>query len=657
MDESAKFTASLSDEGRARLLIDAITDYAICMLDTTGHVTSWNPGAQRFKGYAAAEIIGQHFSRFYTPEDLATGLPERALAQARSEGKFEEEGWRVRKDGSRFWAHIVIDPVRDPAGRLVGFAKITHDLTERKAAEESLRSTEQQFRLLVQGVTDYAIYMIDGEGRVNSWNAGAERIKGYTPAEIIGQHFSRFYRPEDQARGEPVRALATARSEGRYEAEGWRVRKDGSHFWANVVIDAIRDDQGEVIGFAKITRDVTAKHESQQALEQARESLFQSQKLDAIGQLTGGVAHDFNNLLMVILSSLELLRRRIGDDPKLNRLLDNAVRGAKRGASLTQRMLSFARRQDLKPVSVDVVDLVQGMSDLLRRSLGPTITIEVPRGVHIEPVMMDANQLELALLNLAVNARDAMPRGGVVTIEVAQEVVEAGSAGPEAAHVPPKLAPGRYARISVIDHGEGMDEATLARATEPFYTTKGVGKGTGLGLSMVEGLASQSGGRFVLKSALGVGTTAELWLPVARLPLGASGVEAPQEELPGLGRALAVLVVDDDPLVLANTVAMLEELGHSVRGVTSAQEALDILRAGQHCPQLLLTDHAMPHMTGAALVGSVQPEIPGLAIVLATGYAELNSELPPSVVRLNKPFDLQDLEHAISDAVERAGLG
>ncbi|HEX7944951.1 MAG TPA: PAS domain S-box protein, partial [Phenylobacterium sp.] len=336
-----------SADGRYRLLVDAITDYAIYMLDVDGHVTSWNAGAQRFKGYQADEIIGQHFSRFYTAEDRAAGVPARALRTAAEEGRYETEGWRLRKDGGRFWAHVLIDPIRSPTGEMLGYAKVTRDLTERRAAEQSLRRSEEQFRLLVQGVTDYAIYMLDVDGHVTNWNAGAQRIKGYKPAEIVGHHFSRFYTEADRAAGEPARALATALAEGRFEKEGWRVRKDGTQFWAHVIIDAIRDDAGQVIGLAKITRDITERRETQASLEQARLALMQSQKLEAIGQLTGGVAHDFNNLLMAVLGSLELLKKRLPDDPRALALLENAVMGAERGAALTQRMLSFARKQEL----------------------------------------------------------------------------------------------------------------------------------------------------------------------------------------------------------------------------------------------------------------------------------------------------------------------
>jgi PAS domain S-box-containing protein len=297
------------DEGRYRLLVESITDYAIYMLDSDGVVTSWNPGAQRFKGYVADEIVGQHFSVFYTEADRAAGGPAKALAAAAQEGHFEREGWRVRKDGTRFWAHVVIDPIKTDGGALIGFAKITRDLTERREAEAALRQSEQQFRLLVQGVADYAIYMLDRRGNVSSWNLGAERIKGYAPAEIIGQHFSRFYTEEDRTAGLPAEGLATAEREGRWENEGWRLRKDGSRFWAHVVIDCIRDDDGKVVGFAKITHDNTERRDAQRALEEAREALFQSQKMQAVGQLTGGVAHDFNNLLTVIIGGLDTLKR------------------------------------------------------------------------------------------------------------------------------------------------------------------------------------------------------------------------------------------------------------------------------------------------------------------------------------------------------------
>ena len=636
LTETRRADLPATAEGRYRLLVESVTDYAIYMLDLGGHITSWNAGAQRFKGYAEQEILGQHFSRFYGEDDRAAGLPERALATAASEGKFEGEGWRVRKDGTRFWAHVVIDPIRDGSGQLVGYAKITRDLSERRAAEQALRRSQEQFRLLVHSVTDYAIYMIDAEGHVISWNAGAQRIKQYTPAEILGEHFSRFYRPQDREAGEPQRALRHAAAEGRYESEGWRVRKDGSEFWANVVVDPIRDDSGAIVGFAKVTRDVTAKRQAQHELEVAREALFQSQKLDAIGQLSGGVAHDFNNLLMVILSSLRMIERRVGPEPSLQRLVDNAIKATQRGASLTQRMLSFARRQALNPQPVDLRALVDGVSDLLRRSIGPSIHIHITVPQGLPPVLVDANQFELALLNLVVNSRDAMPGGGTITI-----TAHACTQTPRELD----LLQGSYLRLDVVDEGLGMDPDVLARATEPFFTTKGVGKGTGLGLSMVEGLASQLGGRFVLESAPGRGTTASLWLPVASGGASAGGEEAHAGGSPTT-TPLRVLAVDDDLLVLNNVIAMLEDSGHQVIAAGSAAEALKVLHDDLKI-DVLFTDHAMPQMTGAELLLAARNRMPGLACVLASGYAELNASLPVNTVRLNKPFDQEELARAL----------
>ena len=296
--------SAVGNDERYRLLVDSISDYAIYMLDPQGRIVSWNAGAQRFKGYTEDEILGKHVSTFYIPEDLERDRAGIALRTAAEQGRFEGEGWRQRKDGSRFWAHVIIDTIRNKTGELVGFAKITRDLSERKTAEELLRQSEQQFRLLVQGVTDYAIYMMDPEGHVSSWNAGAERIKGYRPEEIIGQHFSRFFRRKDREAGLPDKALRCAAEEGRYESEGWRIRKDGTRFWANAVVDAIHDDTGKLIGFAKITRDITDKRAAEQELLLAREELFQAQKMETVGQLTGGMAHDFNNLLMAIQGSL-----------------------------------------------------------------------------------------------------------------------------------------------------------------------------------------------------------------------------------------------------------------------------------------------------------------------------------------------------------------
>ncbi|HEY4123282.1 MAG TPA: ATP-binding protein, partial [Rhizomicrobium sp.] len=437
------------------------------------------------------------------------------------------------------------------------------------------------------------------------------------------------------------KALAAALKNGRFEKEAVRIRKDGSEFLANIVIDPIRDDDGKLLGFAKITRDITERVGAERAIEKAREALFQSQKMDAIGQLTGGVAHDFNNLLMAVLGSIELVRKRLPEDPRITPLLDNAIQGARRGSALTQRMLAFARRQDLKIEAIDVPELVRGMTDLLQRSLGPQVTIETRFPLTLSPAHGDNNQLELALLNLAVNARDAMPQGGHIVIAAREEhLSDAGT------------APMSHICISVTDTGEGMDDATLAHATEPFFTTKGVGKGTGLGLAMVHGMAEQSGGRFVLKSSKGRGTTAEIWLPAATgLSPGLPESQPAQEAARTTG--LTILAVDDDGLVLMNTAAMLGELGHTVFEANSGQEALDVLRENPSI-DLIITDQAMPHMTGVQLTNAVRADFPDMPVILATGYAELPSGVDIKLLKLAKPFSEHDLARAVGEVLDTA---
>jgi PAS domain S-box-containing protein len=634
-----------ASEERFRRLVHSVHDYAIYMLDPQGHVASWNRGAERFKGYKEDEVLGQHFSRFYTDQDRASGLPERALRIAREEGAFEQEGWRVRKDGSLMWAHVVIDPIHDDNGVLVGYAKVTRDLSERKADRDAVRESEERFRLLVQGVKDYAIYMLDPQGRVSNWNTGAQRLKGYTVEEIVGQHFSLFYTDEDREGGLPARALRIAAEDGRFEQEGWRVRKDGSRFWANVVIEAIRGDNNALIGFAKITRDITEKKDAEAALEEARLHIVQAQKMEAVGQLTGGVAHDFNNLLSVVLGSLDLARKRLPPDPRLKQLLDNATQAAERGASLTQRMLAFARRQPLNSGPIDVLELVRDMSELLQRSIGPAIPITTQFPLRLSPALADPNQLELALLNLTVNARDAMPNGGAIVISASEREVGADNAS--------DLAPGRYVCLCVADTGFGMDEKTLARAAEPFFTTKGVGKGTGLGLSMVHGFAQQSGGALILKSVQGKGTTAELCLPVGEPEAAEQPREADDGRSSQAHASLRILVVDDDNLVLTNTAAMLEDLGHEVLEATSGEQALRLLRRSGAI-DLVITDHVMPGMKGSQLVQAIKSEWPETPTILATGYEELHADNAPEVPRLAKPFTQAQLARAVSASVRRS---
>ncbi len=638
-DPGARRPGVAPTANRFELLVQSVTDYAIYLIDPAGVVASWNAGAERFKGYAPAAIIGRHFSVFFSDEDRASGLPSRAMATAEREGRFESEGWRVRQDGSRFWASVVIDPVRDSSGQLVGFATITRDLTERRATEEALRQSEERFRLLVESVTDYAIYLIDPGGIVTSWNAGAARAKGYPATEILGQHFSRFYTDEDRANGMPERALRVALAEGRFEAEGWRVRRDGTRFWANVVIHPVRDSSGRHIGFAKVTRDLTERREAQRTLERAQEAFFQAQKMDAIGKLTGGVAHDFNNLLSAIVGSLDLGRRRLAQGKDISRFIDNALQAAERGATLTQRMLAFARKQQLRMETIDLPTLIAGMADLLQRTIGAGITVETRFPPVLRPIRGDPAQLELAILNLAVNARDAMPDGGRIVLEAGEERVVSGNG---------RLEPGDYVRLRMIDTGEGMDADTLAHAMEPFFTTKGVGKGTGLGLSMVHGFADQCGGGLELESTPGVGTTVTMWLPVATSHAARNEGEPSDVPAASTADAMTILAVDDDQLVLTNVVAMLEDMGHRVVQAASGAEALERLASDDI--DLVITDYAMPGMTGLQLIDAARARRPSLPVVLVSGYADFDGRPPTNIARLAKPFFAAELQRVIAEA-------
>src|SRR3984885_4042066 len=517
-------------------------------------------------------------------------------------------------------------------------AKLEERVTERtrelKAALNRLQESERSFELLVDSVTDYALYMLDRTGHIVSWNSGARRIKGYDAQEIIGKHFQCFYSEEDRAAGLPAAGLRTAAREGRLETEGWRLRKDGTRFWANVIIDAIRSG-GELVGYAKITRDITERRAAEGRLRQA-------QKMEAVGQFTGGAAHDFNNLLMAILGGLEILRKWLPNDQRLLALLDNAVLGAKWGSALTQRMLAFARRQELKQEAVDLAHLVNNMLELLERSLGPTINIETRFPLEVMRVRTDANQLETALLNLAINSRDAMPNGGTITISLAKHTIAGGH--------PTSLPPGPYACRVVADTGQGMDEATLARATEPFFTTKGIGKGTGLGLSMVDGLTAQSGGKLIVQSTAGRGTTMELWFPITTMVDGATERGPETHEGAHAERPLCILAVDDDSLVLSNVAVMLEDLGHKVIAVGSGAKAIEEIES-MPAIDVVITDQAMPVMTGLQLIEILRARRPGLPVILATGFAELPPRLSPSIGRLSKPFTQRALAQALAATV------
>jgi PAS domain S-box-containing protein len=521
---------------------------------------------------------------------------------------------------------------------------------------EALRASEQQFELLVQSVKEYAIFMLDPQGRITTWNSGAEHIKGYDAEEIIGEHFSRFYTEEDQREGVPMRLLLRAATEGRHEAEGWRVRKDGTRFRASVVIDAIHDDAGKLIGFAKVTRDITERHLAQEMLEQARERLLQWQKMEAVGQLSGGVAHDFNNLLTIVIGNLETAQRQLGAvsggvASRLKRALDNAMRGAQRAATLTQRLLAFSRQQPLDPKPLDVNKFIAAEVEFLQRSLGETIEVEAVGSAGVWPVEVDAHQLEAALLNLAVNARDAMPDGGKLTIETSNAFLDQDycSANPE-------VMPGQYAMIAVSDNGTGMTKHVADRAFEPFFSTKGAGQGTGLGLSQVYGFIKQSSGHIKIYSEVGEGTSVKIYLPRLWEEIDRSDEERQAADaVEGPGHE-TVLVVEDDRDVRAYLVELLRDLNYRVLSAHDAVSALGLIEESDIRIDLLLTDVVLPGMNGRQLAEQAKNRRPNLRVLFTTGYSRNaivhQGRLDPGVAMIQKPITQDALAARIRDLLD-----
>jgi PAS domain S-box-containing protein len=629
-------------ERRFRLLVEGVVDYAIYMLDPGGIITNWNAGAERMKGYRPDEIIGQHFSRFYGKEDRAAGLPARVLETAEREGRYEAEAWRIRKDGSRFWASVTLDAIRDESGELLGFAKITRDITERRAAQEALRESERQLRLLVRGVTDYALYMLDPNGVVTSWNAGGERLKGYTADEIVGQHFSRFYTEHERSAGLPARALHIAAAEGRFEAEGWRVRKDGSLFWANVIVDPIFDDDGSLVGFAKITRDITERREAQLALQAAQAQRAQTQKMEALGQLTGGVAHDFNNLLMIVSGHVHTLKKLVADDPKGVRAAEAIELAARRGESLTRQLLSFSRRQMLTPTVVaGVGERLEAVRPLIASSIGAQVRLAALVPPELWPVRVDLAEFEFALINLALNARDAMPEGGMITVSAENAALQ-----PADTRLGLK---GDFVAITVADTGSGIPADILPRVFDPFFTTKPPAKGTGLGLSQVHGFVHQSGGTLGIESELGKGTRVTLYLPRAQAGTEVRAAEAPA----GADIGGTVLLVEDNPDVAEASAVLLEQLGYEVHRAGDAETALR--EVDERELDLVVSDIVMAGaMDGLGLARAIRQRHPTLPVLLVTGYSNAVASAETEFTVLRKPYELADLGRAAAKLVAEA---
>ena len=683
IDNSRLFKTAQDERERYRQLVETLPQL-VWTCHPNGECSHLSRQWIEFTGIPEVEQLGfSWLERVIHPDDRSRVF-EHWLGAVRGEHDYDID-FRIRRyDGEYRWFKTRATPIRDGEYTIQWFGTCTdiEDIVEAREMQAAMRerleaevekrtreleqtnavlkqeslnrqSAEGKFKLIVESVTDYAIFMLDANGYVTNWNPGAERIKGYLASEIIGQHMSTFYPADDRASGIPLAALETARSRGKFEAEGQRIRKDGSTFWASVIINAIRDENGELIGFAKITRDISERKQAEEALQRAQEQLAQSQKMEGIGQLTGGIAHDFNNLLTIILGNLDTLGRLLIDETadrsRLLRSQENAARGAQRAASLTQRLLAFSRRQPLDPKPTDIGRLVTGMSDLLRRSLGEQISVETVLAGGLWRVLVDTNQLEIAILNLAVNARDAMQKGGKLTIETANSYLDEGYAAGQA-----EVVPGQYVLICLSDTGTGMSKDTIARAFEPFFTTKDVGHGTGLGLSQVYGFVKQSGGHVKIYSEVGHGTTVKIYLPRIRGDVAAD-TTSPSPSKPVRGSE-TVLLVEDEEDVRAYSKEIVSELGYNVIDAQDGRSALENLAAHPEI-KLLFTDVGLPGgMNGRQLAEEARRRRPDLKVLFTTGYARNaivhDGRLDPGVQLITKPFTYAALASKLRDVLD-----
>jgi PAS domain S-box-containing protein len=607
--------------------------------DTRKNEIAWSAGLHEIFGIGDGDrvLTFESFLGRVHPEDR--DRVRRTVMRALEEGtSFRLEERIIHADGRTRHLATAGEVINDDAGYPLYMVGACQDVTAQKQTEAALQTSELQYQLIVDSVHDYALYMLDPNGRIVTWNSGAARINGYSADEIIGRNFSCLFLEDDRARSEPQRILQIAANEGRFEAEARRVRKDGNWFWAHIVIDPIRDQDGKLVGFAKITRDITERRETQAALERTREQLAQSQKMEAIGQLTGGIAHDFNNLLMIISGYTQILQRGLAEPRQLKAI--EAIRAAtQRGANLTRQLLTFSRRQALHPVVVELQSRLETVREMLARTLPGNILVELDIPADIWRVQVDIGEFELALVNMAVNARDAMPKGGTITISARNRVLGAGDITP---------LEGEFVALSVRDTGTGIPPDIVVRVFEPFFTTKATGKGTGLGLSQVYGFAHQSGGTALIESEQGRGTTVTILLPrshAAPLQLADDVVFGDAKELSGVA-----LLVEDNAEVAAVTISLLELAGCRVVHTDSAADALEHLKAGHF--DIVLTDIVMPGgMDGIQLAHKIKAQYPLIPILLISGYSGAAVSAAAGFVLLKKPFDAADMQRAVREAM------
>jgi PAS domain S-box-containing protein len=621
---------------RERERIWQVSEDLLGVANFEGYLVRVNPAWTALLGWSEEEIKRLRERELVHPDDAAHTSAGRAqLATGTVTVRVEN---RLRhKDGSWRWLSWTMTA---DAGLIY---VIGRNITSQKEAAEKLRESELHFRLLVEGVTDCAIYMLDPHGIVSSWNSGAQRIKGYSEDEILGKHFSQFYTAAERAAGVPDRALARVAAGNPYEAEGWRVRKDGSQFWASVTLSAIRNRRGELVGFAKITRDVTERRQAQEALERVQERLAQSQKLETLGQFTGAIAHDFNNMLMVIGGNTQIIRRRLVDPAALRgvRAIEQA---AARGEALTRRLLTFSRLQALNPVAIDLRERLPALRDLLASPMRDNIALVYELPDDLWPIKVDVPELELALVNIVVNARDAMLGGGVIQITAANVTITSENDADGLL--------GDFVSIAISDTGTGIDPAILQRVFEPFFTTKSPNIGTGLGLSQVYGFVHQSNGTVLISSNLGAGTTVTLYLPRASQAEAEATDGAREEETKGSNEK--ILLVEDNPEVQGVTASLLEELGYRVQLAENAADALDQLAT---CADftLVFSDIVMPGpMNGVALAQRIREAYPHIAVLLTTGYAPREDLAAIKLPLLRKPYRIGTLSTVLRETIERA---
>jgi len=502
----------------------------------------------------------------------------------------------------------------------------------------ALNSVRRHFQILIEGVVDYAIFALDKEGHIASWNSAAQKIMGYTAEEIIGKHFGIFYRPDERRAGAPDRALELASQRGKHEVEGWRIRKNGTPFFITGSVASTRDDAGNLLGFINILRDATERRDAEEKLVQAREQLAMSQKMEAIGKLTGGIAHDFNNLLMIIGGSAQIFARLL--DPKLPRAIEAIQNAAKRGESLTRQLLTFSRHQHLSPTVVDLNASIKNMRTMIESSLRGNIVYNENIGDGVWPVKVDLAELELAIVNIAVNARDAMPSGGTFTLSVSDVTINQ--------EVGDNRLEGAFLAIAFSDTGTGIPPNLLSKMFDPFFTTKEVGKGTGLGLSQVYGFAHQAGGTVTADSEVGQGTTITVYLPSCA-DEQITSKKASAKTKARHSQRQTVLVVDDSADVAEVTSSLFEHLGYETIYRDSAEAALKLLEAGTKI-DLVFSDIVMPGtIDGVGLAREIRSQYPNLPVVLTTGYSDAAKEAPSNLRILRKPFDIEALRDFIHD--------